>query len=183
MTRIEHTVRPDAEAYCRPAKISGAHELVIEDGDVDIVLRFVRPESMAAVATIMHAYVVTAGSASRPERVSTGAWDQGSAGQPVGGSGEGGSVATTRALPADPNPYEVLWDQVVADEQGSAGQTGKGDDPYVFTRIIICGAPQFGPMGQPTGIKCTAAAGKAHPADFHRNGITGQRWPRREVAS
>ena len=37
-----------------------------------------------------------------PEITSTGVWGQGSAGQPVGESGEGGNVATTRALPADP---------------------------------------------------------------------------------
>jgi hypothetical protein len=38
------------------------------------------------------------------EMTSTGRMDQGSAGQPVGRPGEGGTVATTRALPADPDP-------------------------------------------------------------------------------
>jgi hypothetical protein len=49
------------------------------------------------------------------EMTSTGRMDQGSAGQPVGRPGDGGTAATTRALPADPDPLPE-WERKVLDQ-------------------------------------------------------------------
>ena len=104
MTRFEHHVTRGAQVTCGPAGPPGTHEIRIVDGAVTVVLRFGSAEEMAAFSMIPYRYVwaQTQPSVSvvdTAETVSTGVWGQGSAGAPVGESGEGGIVATARALP------------------------------------------------------------------------------------
>jgi len=107
VTRFEHRITRSADVTCGPAGPPGIHEIRISDDSVMVVLRFGSAEEMAAFSMIPYRYVWAQ---TRPsvsvvdtaETVSTGVWGQGSAGQPVGESGEAGNVATTRALPADP---------------------------------------------------------------------------------
>ncbi len=113
MTRFEHHVTRGAQVTCGPAGPPGTHEIRIVDGAVTVVLRFGSAEEMAAFSMIPYRYVwaQTQPSVSvvdTAETVSTGVWGQGSAGAPVGESGEAGIVATTRALPADPDT-SVAW--------------------------------------------------------------------------
>ena len=105
MTRFEHHVTRGAQVTCGPAGPPGTHEIRIVDGAVTVMLRFGSAEEMAAFVMLLGRYVLAQPGrpASVVEMASTGVWDQGSAGQPVGESGEGGIVATARALPADPD--------------------------------------------------------------------------------
>lgn len=105
MTRFEHHLTRGAAVAPGPAGPAGTHEIRIEDGSVTLVLRFGSAAQMAAFAVVPYAYVLRQAQpvVSGVDDTSTGVWrDQGSAGEPVRGSGEGGTAATTRAQPADP---------------------------------------------------------------------------------
>ncbi len=114
MTRIEHIVSPAADVHVEPTFHRGGHAVTVEDGDVTLVLQFgsirLLIRFVAAVSTYLIGVSERGAEESRGavELASTGVWDQGPAGQPVGESGEAGNVATTRALPADPDT-SVAW--------------------------------------------------------------------------